>query len=118
MLGTSLRHEIGVSLSNRFWTGLKRRTSAGLSEADDGQFSARWAGGGYPETHDLGGQRGDNGGGAGLLDAVVPVPTSSAGQVASQAMLSRVSQRWLLRSAGGLQQDFVLQDMTAITVTA
>jgi chemotaxis signal transduction protein len=70
------------------------------------------------KIQDLGAQRGDYGGGAGLVDAVVPVPTSAPGQTATQTLLSRVSQRWLLQCAGGLQQDFVPQDLSAITAAA
>jgi chemotaxis signal transduction protein len=59
------------------------------------------------KMQDLGGQYGDSSSGAGLVDAVVPVLTMANGPSSSQALLSRVSQRWLQLCAGGLQQDFL-----------
>lgn len=70
------------------------------------------------KMQDLGTSRGDHTSGSGLVDAVVPVPTNQPGQAASQALLSRVSQLWLQQCAGGMQQDFVPQDLAAITTGA
>ncbi|TXT39478.1 MAG: CheW domain-containing protein [Comamonadaceae bacterium] len=64
------------------------------------------------KIQELGGSRGEHSNGAGLVDAVIPVLT---GHDDGQALLSRVSQRWLQLCAGGLQKEFAPQDLAGVT---
>lgn len=70
------------------------------------------------KIQDLSGPGGDPGSGVGLVDAVVSVSTMGDGPTSSQALLSRLSQRWLQLCARGLRQDFLPQDLTAMTAGA
>jgi chemotaxis signal transduction protein len=53
--------------------------------------------------------------GASLVDAVVPVLLNQNDQDDAQVLLSRMSLLWLAQCASGIPQDFVPQDLTALT---
>jgi hypothetical protein len=50
-----------------------------------------------------------------LVDAVVPVLLNQNDQDDAQVLLSRMSLLWLQQCASGIPQDFVPQDLTALT---